>query len=160
MPPALQVFYDEFGALMMRQPLFGLGFTTYAPLALLPYMAGPLLGIACAWSQNRAVLRHRAVGHGGVSVLALLRSSAMGDIMLVCRAQALLLWVGVFNRLAGVFVRGGAVVWEDDYETRSPAAAQVQPWQSCRLLVCCPCVGWWLRAMPQSIHGCVISWPT
>lgn len=41
MQPALQVFYDEFGALMMRQPLFGLGFTTYAPLALLPYMACP-----------------------------------------------------------------------------------------------------------------------
>ena len=45
--------------------------------------------------------------------------------MRACRAQALLLWVGVFNRLAGVFVRGGAGVWEDDYETRSPAAAQV-----------------------------------
>ncbi len=61
-----------------------------------------------------------------VGVAALLRSSGKGGIMLVCRAQALLLWVGVFNRLAGVFVRGGAVVWEDDYETRSPAAAQVQ----------------------------------
>ena len=33
-----QVFHDEFGALMMRQPLLGVGFTTYAPLALLPYM--------------------------------------------------------------------------------------------------------------------------
>lgn len=41
MLPAPQVFYDEFGALMMRQPLFGLGFTTYAPIALLPYMARP-----------------------------------------------------------------------------------------------------------------------
>lgn len=32
------MFYDEFGALMMRQPLLGVGFTTYAPIALLPYM--------------------------------------------------------------------------------------------------------------------------
>ena len=87
-----------------------------------------LPGVACAWSQILAVLRHGAVGRGGVGHCAgtALQSSTNGTLILVCRAQALLLWVGVFNRLAGVFVRGGAVVWEDDYETRSPAAAQVQ----------------------------------
>ncbi len=46
---------------------------------------------------------------------------------LVWWAQGLLLWVGAFNRLAGIFVRGGASVWEDDYEMRTPAAAQVRP---------------------------------
>jgi len=34
--------------------------------------------------------------------------------------------VGAFNRLAGVFVRRGGSVWEDDYEVRSPAAAQAR----------------------------------
>lgn len=76
-----------------------------------------------------------------VDVPALLRSSGKGDSMLVCRAQALLLWVGVFNRLAGVFVRGGAVVWEDDYETRSPAAAQVQAPAVLRAIPVLPCNG-------------------
>ena len=52
---APQVFYDEFGALMMRQPLFGLGFTTYAPIALLPYMAR-LRARPHAWCSSHAVL--------------------------------------------------------------------------------------------------------
>ena len=33
-----QVFYEEFGVLMMHQPLIGWDFTTYLPVALLPYM--------------------------------------------------------------------------------------------------------------------------
>lgn len=35
---SLQVFYQEFGSLMMRQPLIGFEFTTYAPLVLVPYI--------------------------------------------------------------------------------------------------------------------------
>ena len=34
----MQVFYDEFGRLMMDQPLIGFNFTTYAPAALVPYV--------------------------------------------------------------------------------------------------------------------------
>ena len=34
----LQVFYREFGELMMRQPVIGFEFTTYAPLVLVPYV--------------------------------------------------------------------------------------------------------------------------
>lgn len=34
----MQVFYQEFGSLMMRQPLIGFEFTTYAPLVLVPYV--------------------------------------------------------------------------------------------------------------------------
>ena len=34
----LQVFYHEFGELMMRQPVIGFEFTTYAPLVLVPYV--------------------------------------------------------------------------------------------------------------------------
>ena len=32
------MFYEEFGVLMMHQPLIGWDFTTYLPAALLPYM--------------------------------------------------------------------------------------------------------------------------
>jgi hypothetical protein len=106
---------------MMRQPLLGVGFTTYAPLALLPYMVrirgwllcapnltawGPFAGRPAATQarpRERAARPDRRPG-----------------------AQALLLWVGAFNRLAGVFVRRGGSVWEDDYEVRSPAAAQAR----------------------------------
>jgi hypothetical protein len=38
MGPCAQVFYQEFGVLMMRQPLIGWDFTTYLPVALVPYM--------------------------------------------------------------------------------------------------------------------------
>ena len=34
----MQVFYHEFGELMMRQPVIGFSFTTYAPLVLVPYV--------------------------------------------------------------------------------------------------------------------------
>ena len=33
-----QVFYEEFGVLMMHQPLIGWDFTTYLPAALVPYI--------------------------------------------------------------------------------------------------------------------------
>lgn len=36
--PCTQVFYQEFGSLMMRQPLIGFEFTTYAPIVLVPYI--------------------------------------------------------------------------------------------------------------------------
>lgn len=34
----MQVFYEEFGVLMMHQPLIGWDFTTYLPIALVPYI--------------------------------------------------------------------------------------------------------------------------
>lgn len=34
----VQVFYEEFGRLMMSQPVIGFSFTTYAPIALVPYV--------------------------------------------------------------------------------------------------------------------------
>lgn len=34
----MQAFYAEFGELMMRQPLIGLDFQSYLPIAILPYM--------------------------------------------------------------------------------------------------------------------------
>ena len=160
MLPLPQVFYDEFGALMMRQPLFGLGFTTYAPLALLPYMACPTSGPA---SGGKVMLscRRGAAARCGPGVLEPVRWGGKGDARLVCRAQALLLWVGVFNRLAGVFVRGGAVVWEDDYETRSPAAAQVQAaavLPAARVLPPWSATGWWPNAVSQSNSVWETSW--
>ena len=36
--PLVQVFYDEFGRLMMHQPVIGSDFTTYAPIFLVPYV--------------------------------------------------------------------------------------------------------------------------
>lgn len=38
------MFYRIFGELMMRQPLIGWQFTTFAPAALLPYMLLLVLG--------------------------------------------------------------------------------------------------------------------
>ena len=35
---SLQIFYEEFGVLMMHQPLIGWDFTTYLPAALVPYI--------------------------------------------------------------------------------------------------------------------------
>lgn len=34
----VQVFYNEFGRLMMHQPVIGSDFTTYAPIFLVPYV--------------------------------------------------------------------------------------------------------------------------
>ena len=34
----VQAFYAEFGELMMRQPVIGLDFQSYLPIAILPYM--------------------------------------------------------------------------------------------------------------------------
>lgn len=39
------MFYREFGSLMMRQPLIGFEFTTYAPLVLVPYVLLLLLNV-------------------------------------------------------------------------------------------------------------------
>ena len=69
---ALQVFYHEFGSLMMRQPLIGFEFTTFSPLVLVPYVA--------------------------------------------------LLVLNVFNRLAAVCLRSPSMLFEDDWETKSPHA--------------------------------------
>lgn len=33
-----QVFYSQFGELMMRQPVIGLDFQSWMPLAIVPYM--------------------------------------------------------------------------------------------------------------------------
>lgn len=41
----MQVFYDEFGRLMMDQPLIGFSFTTYAPAALVPYVLLLMLNV-------------------------------------------------------------------------------------------------------------------
>jgi len=116
------VFYDEFGALMMRQPLLGVGFTTYAPLALLPYMVRTRGWQLAQCVQARCVGPACAQARGDTSTAS--RASCAPDRR--PGAQALLLWVGAFNRLAGVFVRRGGSVWEDDYEVRSPAAAQAR----------------------------------
>lgn len=34
----VQAFYAEFGELMMRQPVIGLDFQSYLPIAIVPYM--------------------------------------------------------------------------------------------------------------------------
>ncbi|CAL8470464.1 g10006 [Coccomyxa elongata] len=68
------VFYQEFGVLMMHQPLIGWDFTTYLPVALVPYM--------------------------------------------------LLLVFNVFNRVASMFTRSSSIEFDDDFETRSGAAAK------------------------------------
>lgn len=34
----MQAFYAEFGELMMRQPVIGLDFQSYLPIAIVPYM--------------------------------------------------------------------------------------------------------------------------
>ena len=34
----MQVFYSQFGELMMRQPVIGLDFQSWMPLAIVPYM--------------------------------------------------------------------------------------------------------------------------
>lgn len=70
----MQVFYQEFGVLMMHQPLIGWDFTTYLPVALVPYM--------------------------------------------------LLLVFNVFNRVASMFTRSSSIEFDDDFETRSGAAAK------------------------------------
>lgn len=71
---ALQVFYEEFGVLMMHQPLIGWDFTTYLPVALVPYM--------------------------------------------------LMLVFSVFNRVASMFTRSVSIEFDDDFETKSGAAAK------------------------------------
>ncbi|EIE18799.1 hypothetical protein COCSUDRAFT_45246 [Coccomyxa subellipsoidea C-169] len=68
------VFYEEFGVLMMRQPLIGWDFTTYLPAALVPYM--------------------------------------------------LMLVFNVFNRVASMFTRSDSIEFDDDFETKSGAAAK------------------------------------
>ena len=40
-----QVFYDQFGRLMMDQPVIGFAFTTYAPIALVPYVLLLILNV-------------------------------------------------------------------------------------------------------------------
>ncbi|KAK9804797.1 hypothetical protein WJX72_005995 [[Myrmecia] bisecta] len=67
------VFYSEFGQLMMRQPVIGLDFTTYAPIAIVPYM--------------------------------------------------LLLLTNFFNSFASCLTRSKRLEFEDDWETKSSAAA-------------------------------------
>ena len=37
-PHFMQVFYSQFGELMMRQPVIGLDFQSWMPLAIVPYM--------------------------------------------------------------------------------------------------------------------------
>ena len=49
---AAQVFYVEFGKLMMRQPVFGTEFATFAPIALVPYI---LLLVFNAFNRVAAV---------------------------------------------------------------------------------------------------------
>lgn len=71
---AVQVFYEEFGILMMHQPLIGWDFTTYLPVALVPYM--------------------------------------------------LMLVFNVFNRVASMFTRSDSIEFDDDFETKSGAAAK------------------------------------
>ena len=34
----MQVFYEEFGELMMEQPVIGLDFQTWLPVAIVPYI--------------------------------------------------------------------------------------------------------------------------
>lgn len=68
------MFYEEFGVLMMRQPLIGWDFTTYLPAALVPYM--------------------------------------------------LMLVFNVFNRVASMFTRSDSIEFDDDFETKSGAAAK------------------------------------
>eukprot|EP00887_Chlorella_sp_A99_P006959 scaffold2.g6959.t1 len=49
------VFYDVFGRLMMKQPLIGLQFTTFAPALLVPYM----LVLACGCFNRLSALFRR-----------------------------------------------------------------------------------------------------
>ncbi len=35
----MQVFYEQFGAIMMEQPVIGTSFTNFAPLLIIPYTA-------------------------------------------------------------------------------------------------------------------------
>ena len=43
--PLRQVFYSEFGRLMMEQPLIGFSFTTYVPALIIPYMLLLILNV-------------------------------------------------------------------------------------------------------------------
>lgn len=51
----MQAFYAEFGELMMRQPVIGLDFQSYLPIAIVPYMlllAFNVFNRYMPWSQG------------------------------------------------------------------------------------------------------------
>jgi hypothetical protein len=53
------VFYQEFGVLMMHQPLIGWDFTTYLPIALVPYIlllaSNAFNRVAAAFTRTRSI---------------------------------------------------------------------------------------------------------
>ena len=53
----VQAFYAEFGELMMRQPVIGLDFQSYLPIAIVPYM---LLLAFNVFNRYAALPPHRA----------------------------------------------------------------------------------------------------
>ena len=58
----MQAFYAEFGELMMRQPVIGLDFQSYLPIAIVPYM---LLLAFNVFNRYAAFLPHFAHNRGG-----------------------------------------------------------------------------------------------
>ena len=51
--PPVQVFYEEFGELMMEQPVIGLDFQTWLPVAIVPYILLLSFNLFNRWAELR-----------------------------------------------------------------------------------------------------------
>ena len=47
----MQVFYEEFGELMMEQPVIGLDFQTWLPVAIVPYILLLSFNLFNRWAE-------------------------------------------------------------------------------------------------------------
>lgn len=48
----MQVFYEEFGELMMEQPVIGLDFQTWLPVAIVPYILLLSFNLFNRWAER------------------------------------------------------------------------------------------------------------